>query len=127
MEKISYRVLKQGEFDGENPSIFYQVSCSCSDDRDIITLELEYDDWDDISLSIYQQLMWSSYWGFKNWFQRVWYRISGALTILFTGEIKVEGSITLQGEKHIQSLIDALEEGKLYVKQFQDKEKKNAT
>jgi len=119
-KKISYRVMKMNEFEiGSDRSVFYKVDCACGDDEDILTFELEVDE-EYLTLTTYQKLMWSSYWGFPNWFIRVWSRIKKAFVVLFTGEINVEGSIILSGEEHIQSFIDALEEGKQYVKKSEN-------
>jgi len=126
LKQISYRVMKMAEFDGKNPSVYYKVDCSCGDSRDILTFEIELDsEFNGMTLTTYCNTMWSSYWGLPNIFQRIWYRISGAFKILLFGELKFEHSIILQGEEHIQSFIDALEEGKCYIKKEKEKEKES--
>ena len=116
--KISYRVMKIGEFtgNGDEPCVYYKVACSCGCSEHDITLEIEHD-WDMLSISMEQEMSWSSYWGLKNIFQRIWFRLIGALKMLFTGHIDVTSSIILQGEEHIQSFLNAVEEGKYFVKQ----------
>jgi len=118
LKEISYRVLKVGEFNGDNPTVYYKVLCSCSEDRHTLTLELEHD-CDSVNLSIEQELTWSSVWGDYSWYQRIWNRITGAIKLLFVGYIDVQGDCIIQGEEHIQSFIDALEEGKGFIKRWE--------
>jgi len=121
--KISYRVLRVGEFGDKDPSIYYKLICSCTDNRDTLDISLDHD-WDCITLNLSQKLVWSSYWGTYPWYERLWYRITGSIKMLFMGYTNVEGSVMLQGEEHIQSFIDALEEGKIFIKKHYEKEKK---
>ncbi len=125
MEKpeISYRVLKVGEFEGKDPSIYYKVICSCTDNRDTLDIALDHD-WDCVTLTLSQKLVWSSYWGMYPWYERFWYRITSCFKMLFMGYTNVEGSVMLQGEKHVQGFIDALEEGKVFIRKHNEKEKK---
>jgi len=125
MEKpeISYRVLKVGEFGDKDPSIYYKVICSCTDNRDTLDIVLDHD-WDCITLTLSQKLVWSSHWGMYPWYERIWYRITSCIKMLFMGYTNVEGSVMLQGEEHVQGFIDALEEGKLFIRKHNEKEKK---
>ena len=108
---MNYRVMKTNEFEN---AVYYEIACSCGDNRHNIQISFEKDpDLPDyISLIIYKDLDWTDYWGEENIFKRLLCRIKAALRILFTGHIEVEGECILQGEEHINSFINALEEGK---------------
>lgn len=112
--EISYRVMKTNEFVFGEPCVYYKVACSCGCGEHDMTLEIEHD-WDMVTISLDQEMSWSSYWGVNNIFQRIWYRITGAWKMLFTGHIDVTGSVIFQGEEHIQGFLDAVEEGKDFV------------
>lgn len=120
-KEISYRVMKVGEFNGENPSTFYKLMCSCSEDRHTLTLQLEHD-CNQVVLTIEQELTWSAYWGDSNIFKRILNRITGAIKLLFVGYIDVQGDCIIQGEEHIQSFIDSLEDGKSFIKKWEKEE-----
>jgi hypothetical protein len=110
MNKISYRVSKIQEFED---AVFYRAECACGSLDHNIDLELSYseDISDMLTLNLYQKLVWSSYWETTNIFSRLWKRIKGSLTLLFRGYIEMEQSFLFQGEDHVQSFIDALNEG----------------
>lgn len=105
---ISYKVMKMADFD---TGVFYKVDCSCGDDDDITTIEIDCD-YGILSLNFYKKLEWSAYWGDRNFFERIWHRIKGSLKMLFTGYVYVEGSTIMQSNEHIDNFIAALEEGK---------------
>jgi len=107
---ISDRVMKSNEF---NNAVYYKVECDCGSNDHMITIELEYDkDLADISMNFYTQVSWSSYWGNYNWFERIWKRITAATKIIFTGWIALEESFLIRGGDHLDTFIEALEEGK---------------
>ena len=107
--------MKTEKFDN---SIFYRIACSCGTDGHDLTLEFEHDKRFPhmLFLNMYKKLAWSSYWGMNNtWYKNIWKRITGAAKMLFKGYIEVEESFILKGEDHIDSFIEALEEGKGYM------------
>lgn len=107
---ISDRVMKTSEYDD---CVFYKLDCSCMNDGCMTTIEMSYDkDIEEITLTFYKKLMWASYWGDLNWFQRQIKNIKAAIRILFTGQIDLEESMCIAGPGHIQSFIDALQEGR---------------
>ena len=111
VKPITYRVMKTNEF---KDSVFYKIECDCGSDDHQITLELCHDEDlpELIDLIIYKKLGWSIYWSAdKNLFTRLWKRITGALTLLFKGYVEVEESFIFQGEEHIQSFLNAINEG----------------
>ena len=124
MNKISYRVMKMQEFGGDQPCVYYKLDCSCGDDSHIITFSLDRD-MNDISLTMNQNIAWSSYYGRDNWFGRIWQRIVNAFKVLFFGYLEGEATLSLNGEEHVQAFINALEEGKSYVKEFEEVHAKN--
>jgi len=98
-------------------AIFYRASCSCSDKQCDLELELELDkEINMINLNIYEDLYYSSYWKTDNWFADKWYRIKASLRLLFTGEIKVEGSFMFEGEEHINDFLKTLKQGMAQLK-----------
>lgn len=107
---ISNRVMKSSEFPD---AVYYKVECDCGGDDHMATIELEYDkDLSDISMNFYKKVYWSSHWGNYNWFERTWKRITAATKILFTGWIELEESFLIRGGDHLDTFIEALEEGK---------------
>jgi len=117
--KITYRVMKMQEFGGNNPTVFYKLDCDCGDNDHIITLELEYI-MSDVNLTMYQNIGWSSYYGGNNLFYRIKERIINSFKVLFFGHLEGEATLILNGEEHIQSFINALEEGKSHVKKYKE-------
>lgn len=118
--KISNRVMKMSEFD---EAVFYKADCSCGSDNHITTIEIEYDrDLSDISLNFYKEVAWSSHWGNYNWVKRVWKQIKASVKILFTGYIDLEESFLIQGGDHLDTFIDALNEGRSKIQAVKDKE-----
>lgn len=63
-----------------------------------------------------------------NWFKIIWTKIvryyqrfKACLKLLFTGYLLIEGCFILQGENHIQDIIDAFSEGKDQLIKAKDK------
>lgn len=112
--KISTNVMKLKDYPD---SVFYRVTCDCMEPEHEMTLELDIDDFC-FSLHIYAKLENALYWGQLNWFKRQWKRIKVSLKYLFKGYMDCEQEFLFLGEDHIQSFIDALEEGK---EKFKDK------
>lgn len=106
-------------------AIFYRASCHCTDKRCDMDLELELDkEFDMINLGIYEDLYYEPHWKTDNWFINKWYRITGALRLLFVGRIKVENFFIFEGEEQINDFVDTLKNG---MKQLQlEAEKKKA-
>lgn len=98
------------EYEG---AIYYRAACSCTDPQCDLSLELEIDANLDnmIFLNMYEDLYYASYWKSDNWFVEKWYRIKGAVKLLFTGRIKVENSFIFQGEDQINDFLKALKQG----------------
>lgn len=118
----SYRTMKTNEF---KDAIFYRVACDCGSDEHDLHFEFENDPEipQMIFLNFYKKLLWSSYWGDNDkWYKNFWLRIKGATKMIFTGYVEVEESFILRGEKHIDSFIEALEEGKQYIKDAKGEE-----
>jgi len=117
---ISNRVMKVSEF---RDAVYYKVDCDCGSDDHIVTIEMEYDkDFGDISMNFYKQVSWSSHWGNYNWFERTWECIKAATKILFTGWIDLEESFLIQGGDHLDTFIDALNEGRSKIQAIKDQE-----
>lgn len=98
-------------------TIYYRVACQCSANDCDLSLEMEWDEeLGEIALNMYKDLRWNSEWGsdykFGWWWKDKWLRLKVASKVLFTGYIKVDGWLILQGNEHIDAFIEALEEGK---------------
>ena len=106
--------IDTGKYIGEfKDGIYYRTACSCGSDDHEIDLEIEYDkDCQDITLHMYAKVEWSSHWGDMNWFKRIWLRIKAATKIIFTGWIDLQEDFIINKTEHIDTLIEALEEGK---------------
>jgi poly-D-alanine transfer protein DltD len=104
------KIMKTHEF---NDSIIYRASCDCGSSECDLTLELEKDkDVEMLFLNLYKNLVWSSYWGSNDgWYVNLWRRIKCALTVLFTGYIKVEETFVFHDIEQIEHFINAINEG----------------
>lgn len=111
-----FRVMKTNEFED---SVYYRATCSCGSDEHDITIEFEIDKDIDhmIFLNFYKKVYWSANWKSNdNWFKNILFRIKGAFKILFFGYLELQEDFILEGEEHIDSFINALKEGKEYLK-----------
>jgi hypothetical protein len=103
------KIMKLSEYED---AIYYRAACACTDPQCDLSLELEIDkEFDMIFLNMYEDLYYASYWKSDNWFIDKWYRIKGAVKLLFTGRIKVENSFIFQGEDQINDFLSALKQG----------------
>ena len=103
------KIMKLDEYEN---AIFYRAACSCTDSRCDLSLELEMDEEINmIFLNIYEDLYYASYWETDNWFIDKWYRIKGALQLLFTGRIKIGDTFIFRGVDQINDFLIALEKG----------------
>ena len=108
-DKISHGVSKLNEWKGS--SVWYRINCSCGGDCDT-DMEFEFDkDFGFINLNFYKNVAWSDY-DSHTFFGRIWSRLKAAYKILTTGYISLNGSTLIQEEGHINSVIEALQEGR---------------
>ena len=122
---ISKNVMKTDDY---GDSVWYKVNCDCNSDDHITTIEMEYDkEFRMITLNFYKKYVWTSRYGDINWFERFWKRLTCSLKMFFTGWIEVEEYVILRGEDHINSFIEALEEGKQKVKEAMENENSTRT
>lgn len=120
---ISYKVMRMKGFGGDSPSIYYKVACDCGETDHILTACLDHEQ-NYVTLTLSQNIAWSSYYGRQSWFGRLKSRIINATKVLFQGYLVAEGSLILNGEEHIKNFITALEEGKEYVKEAREESEK---
>jgi hypothetical protein len=111
-KEISYRIMKIAQYD---TAVSYRMACDCTSPHHDMTIELETDE-DFLSLHLYADLETDVYWGQTNFFQRCWRRIKIALRVLLTGHMKVGEEFLFQTDQHIDSFINALQEGKQLLK-----------
>lgn len=117
--ETSYRVLKMKEFGGDIPTVYYKLDCSCGCDNHLLTFSIEHD-MNTITLIMEKRLEFVVLDG-KHFISSIFKRIKAACRVLFFGHLELEGTTILNDEEHIQSFINALEEGKVYVKEYIEK------
>ena len=105
----SYRVMKIHDFDN---SVFYRVSCDCTDAEHDMCLEMDVDDFPIMSLHFYWNAETTVFWGDANWFKRQWHKLKLIGRLIVHGRLDLQGDFLLLGQKHIDSFIEALKEGK---------------
>jgi len=109
---IATNVSKVNEWKGCD--VWYKINCSCSggDDCDC-NIEFEFDkDFGDVTVNFYKHLMWEDYWQNKWFLPRWWTRVKVAVKVLLTGRTDVNGDFIIQGQDHIESIIEAFQEGR---------------
>ena len=127
---ISNNVMKINEWKGT--SVWYRVGCRCSGEECDTTIMFEFDeDFGHIDINFYKKIMWNEYWRNSLFHKRWWARIKAACKILFTGYIDLEGNFMIQEQEHLDEFIEALQEGREKMLEWQEefqkklKEKKN--
>lgn len=121
--ETSYKVMKTGEYD---KALFYKVECDCGSKDHQLGIEIDSDKWPILSLTFYADLESTIYWGKTNWFIRQWRKIKIITKIIFTGYITMEQEFLLIDDKHIDSYINALKEGKEILKRNRERNDKLA-
>lgn len=114
---ISYRAMKTHEFE---KSVFYRIPCDCTDEEHDLTLEM---DWDDgiLTLHFYGNVETSSWLFCYGWFGRQWWKIKRIFDLIFKGYFTVNYEMLILKEKHLDSFIEALQEGKSKFEEFKEK------
>jgi len=108
------KVMKIHEFED---AVYYRASCDCGASHCDLTIELERDkEVDMIFMNMYKDVHWCSYWQADGFFKETWVKIKAALRILFNGHIKVEESFIFKGDDHIDAFLNAIKEGRDYLK-----------
>lgn len=103
--------------------VVYKLNCNCDSNDHLTSIEIERDDdLHDLTIHFYKKMIWTSQWGEIAWYQRIWKRLICSIKMLFTGWIEVEEYVIIYGEDHINSLIEALEEGKQQIKKSLENE-----
>ena len=108
------KVMKIHEFED---AIYYRAACNCGDTKCDMTIELEIDkDIQMITMTLYKDVYWSSFWKSDSFFFNIWERIKCALRVLFNGYIEMEEAFIFQGDGQIDAFLSAIEEGRDYLK-----------
>jgi len=118
-KEISYKVMKTLEFPDQQ-AVYYSIACDCGD----IDHNMEVDfEWDDgiMEMFLYKTFYWKEYYRCLPWYERVWKRISASLKLLFGGYVEMQGDILIMEEEHIDSFIEALQEGKGKIAEWKEK------
>ena len=113
---ISKNVMSLDDID--NKSVWYKIGCSCTGDDCGVMIEMSNDpDFHILTVRFYKEIIWDSEWGLNPFYVRWWNRIKAACRIIFTGRIDLESDFVIQSEEHLNSFIEALEEGKQKIKE----------
>jgi len=89
---------------------YYRTSCDCGSNEHMLTVWMDKeDDWP--TLTMYFQVYGPTPYRPDKWWQRIWQRIVGAVTILFKGKIYYEEAFIFRGKDHVRDFIKALEVG----------------
>jgi len=111
-EKISYKVSKDAEF---KDSVYYSVQSWCGHPDETIEIQLVKECYRDnayhITLNFLGNARYYACYECDNWFRDKWYRIKGAFKLLFTGKLRLNHGVCIDNTEHIQSFINALQEG----------------
>ena len=117
-EKAVYKVAL--DYQTEN-SKTYQMLCNCSDPEHnwIVTIELNKK-WG-VQLIVYGDMYYYENYSYGNFFADQWNRITNfwrrlgaVIRILFTGYLKTHTDLMIMDERHLESFIEILEEGRDY-------------
>lgn len=112
--KTSYKVMKMSECNGKDSSIMFRIACDCRSPECDVWAEFECADFLP-TLTFYKTV---GFYAYRFGFLETWKnKLSAIYKILFKGCLETEGNIYFSGEEHIQSFINALEEGKEFVKE----------
>ncbi len=127
--KLGTKAMKMMEWKGNY--VWYKIACDCGAGECDSTIAFEIDkDFGDIEVNFYQNIKWADYWKNEWFFTRWWARIKVALKVLWTGEMRLEGGFIVQGEDHMNSFVDAVQEGRdkmiQWKEDFEKEQKKNA-
>ncbi len=107
---IQKGIMKVSETD---ISVTYRVMCDSEMKEHDTTIDFEYDKkLNMIFINFYKDLSWSSHYGDKNFFSRIYRRIKCSLRMLFKGYIEVEESLIVRDIEHINNFIELLQEGR---------------
>ena len=111
---ISNNVMELNDY---GDMVFYRVACACGDRDcgcDIILEHVKHIN--DITITFYKDLYLDTYYSSNNYIVRLLNRLQLSLKILLSGHVKIQGEFLIQSEKHIDSFITALQEGKEKIK-----------
>jgi len=131
MEKFKSKFKRGVSLQGVySDCLFYNVSCDCGDPNCGTTLEIEVDDkFGTISVHMYRDLEFE-YWrfsssGFINLLKRIWFRLISSIRLFITGNLRTSGNFVLVDLEHINSFIEALQEGRDYCLKSEEERKNN--
>ena len=105
---ISYKVMKSLDL---KDSVYYRIECGCGNPEHDFQIEFTHNDVI-VEMILSTTIYWKNYYACCHWHERLWKRIVASFKLLFGGYIEMQGDFILREEKHIDSFIEALEEGK---------------
>jgi hypothetical protein len=97
--------------------IMYRIACDCNDPEHDMTIDFEWDE-GILELFFYKTIYWKHYYASYPWYDKLWKRISASFKLLLGGYIEMQGDFLIMKEEHIDSFIEALEEGKGKIKSW---------
>ena len=132
VEKPMRKVMIIGEWD-KSRSIMFRAECDCGHQDHDMTIDIEIDKNDIVSINFYKKMAVNAYYWYDPndlFFDRiigkvksVWKRIKVCTEILFTGFTKMESEFTFLEKEHIEDFIKALEYGKEKIGKWQEDQK----
>ena len=103
---ISYKIMKVEEF---KDSSYYRIACDCGTPEQDLEVEVEFDEYGILWLTLSGQHTVSDWWGHPSWLGRMKKRIKLSLRLLFTGWFEANGEFLILREEHIDSIISFLQ------------------
>jgi len=78
-----------------------------------------------MEMFLYKTFYWKEYYACYPWYLRVCKRISASFKLMFGGYVEMQGDILIMEEEHIDSFIEALQEGKGKIVEWKEKNNGN--
>lgn len=97
----------------------YQLLCNCGDPEHNWTVDIELDKEWGPQVTIYGDMYYYESYSYGNFFSDLWVRITNfkrrlgaVIRLLFTGYLKMNTDLLIMDEKHLDSFMGILEEGR---------------
>lgn len=107
---ISDKVMKLNKYDG---TVIYKIACGSLESEDDAVIEFKYNrKHGRVDVNFCKEVKWYDYWEALSTFDCWKKRIKYACKLLFTGSIKLESNFTINQLEHLDSVVEALQEGR---------------
>lgn len=106
---ISNNVMKMDDIGDE---VWYRIGCACGGGDDCAAeINFEFDQ-GEITIIFHKRVTWADYTWERNFFFKMLARVKMAFQVLFKGYLEMEGCFYIDSLDHLDSMIEALKEGK---------------